>query len=60
MAAFLIGIVSLAAVVIGVLALVASALPSFGGKRNDGAAIVVGLVLFFAGIVGVFYAGSWL
>ena len=58
--AILVGALSLAAVLIGTLALVASAIPSFGGKRNDTVTIVVGLVLFVAGIAGVFYAGSWL
>jgi hypothetical protein len=58
--AFVIGIVSVIVVALGVLAMVASAMPSFGGRRDDTTALAVGLILFFAGIAGVFYAGSWL
>lgn len=60
MMAFVIGIVSVLVTVFGVLAMVACAMPSFGGRRDDTTALIVGLVMFVAGIAGVFYAGSWL
>ena len=58
--AFVIGTVSVIVVAFGVLAMVASAMPSFGGRRDDTTALVVGLIMFVAGIAGVFWAGSLL
>ena len=60
MNAALIGAVSVIFVVMGVLSMMASIVPSYGSRRDGTPAFVFGLVLFIAGISGVFYAGSWL
>ena len=58
--AILIGLVSLVAVVFGVLSMMASIVPSYGSRSDGRPAFALGLILSVGGIAGVFYAGSWL
>lgn len=59
-AAILIGSVGIIVTCIGVLFIVSTAMPSFGGRRgNEMGILIFGSILFFAGIALIFYAGSW-
>lgn len=56
----IIGIIGVLLVLFGVFAFVASLMPAFGHSRDgEGAARVLGIAAFIAGIGLIFYAGTW-
>lgn len=60
MMAVLIFITGMLISLIGMLMMVSTALPSFGGSRgNEAAVFFSGLATFLVGTALIFYAGTW-
>jgi hypothetical protein len=56
--AILLGITGFISVCVGVLAMISTAMPSFGGRRgNETGVFIFGAVLSLAGIASIFCAG---